>query len=248
MGRFRAELIVFELNKARNMSKTAPTALDAARQIASERAQAQAAASSAALTKARQMAVAIATEADEQPTAADIIETVDVLGADVDWFFECVERCKARITDVENQEKLPGLREQAEELTKTIEALKPKGEAAQGEATAKVVSMQSKSAVPTMRYFDESVTAEDFAELRKLETRKREVGHAIWLAQRDLSRLRKEQMRCQKIDESNIDPKHPSPTNFVMPAIGQSQAAAATSKTEVDPFAVADGESFPVVG
>lgn len=224
-------------------------ALESARQIAAQRNAAKATASSAALSKARQMAVAIAIEADQQPTAADIIETVDTLGADVDWFFECVERCKARIKDCENQAKLPALKEQADELAKTIEALRPKAKAAEDAANEKVVSMRERTGVPTMRYFREDVTAEDFAELRKLETRKSEVGHAVWIAERDLSRVHKEQMRCKQIDANNIDAKHPAPHDFKMPPIqGQpSGSPVAPSNTEVDPFSVADGESFPVI-
>ncbi|WDQ16391.1 hypothetical protein [Rhodopirellula sp. P2] len=226
--------------------------LESARQIAAERNAAKAAAESEALAKARQMAVSLATEADGQPTAQDIIEVTDTLGADVDWFFECVERCKARIQDCENQAKLPALREQADELTKTIERLKPKAKAAEDAATAKVESMRSKTGVPTMRFFREDVTAEDFAELRSLINRKSEIGHTIWLAQRDLARVHKEQSRCKKIDAANIDPKHPSPHNFVMPPWTREQieaAAAAEAKEKAeararDPFAVRDGESF----
>lgn len=225
------------------------TALESARKIAQERNAAKAAAASAALSKARQMAVSLATEAEAQPTAQDIVSLCDEVGGSVDWFFDCVERCKARIQDCENQERLPGLREQAAELTETIEALRPKVKAAGDEATAKVVSMQSKSAVPTMQYFDESVTAEDFAELRKLNNRKSEIGDVIWLAERDLRQVYVQIRECQKVDASNIDPKHPAPHDFVLPPIqGQpSEPAAVPSNTEVDPFAVADGEAFPVV-
>ncbi len=195
------------------------TVLQQAEALARQRSEEQAARNKALRDRIRKMVVAIVTETDP-PGPNEILEACDQLKVGIEWFENAVDRCRARVADVQASQRVPGLKTKLRQLEGQVAQLKAKAEEAE---LAKDRAFDNiKSPTPErggMIRMD--ATEGELADFRSAHAVWMEACHQEWLVARDIAELQREIIQLEQIDtgKRDLESSEPSPFDFILPPL-----------------------------